>query len=105
MSKFTAKEADDRDCMSTATTLVDIPDIAVTFTQGSPASPVVVRFNADWPKPNAADIPVGSNAAGAFVFLFIDGVRVDLQQRQRRRPRARGQGDARSATAPTASSS
>jgi hypothetical protein len=78
-SKFTAIEADDRVCLSTATTLVDIPDTTVNFTQGAGSSPVVVRFNASWPKPNAADIPAGSKAAGAFVFLYIDGQRVDMQ--------------------------
>ena len=78
VSKVTAKHADDRVCLTTATTLVDIPDMAVAFTQGAGASSIVVRFNAEWPKPNGAEIPAGSQAAGAFVFLFVDGVRVDL---------------------------
>jgi hypothetical protein len=36
-----------------------------------------VTFVATWPKPDASEIPVGSQAAGAFIFLFIDGIRID----------------------------
>ncbi len=69
--------ADNRICRTIATTLQLIPGTTVNFNQGS-SGKVVVHFSATWPKPGAADIPVGSKAAGAFIFLFIDGVRVDI---------------------------
>jgi hypothetical protein len=78
VSKVTATAADDRFCDTTATTLDPIKDMTVTFTQGSPASAVVVRFNGEFPKPTAGEIPGGSTAAGMFAFLTIDNVRVDL---------------------------
>lgn len=69
--------ADNRICRTMATTLQQIPGTAVKFNQGS-SGKVVVHFSATWPKPSAADIPAGSKAAGAFIFLFIDGVRIDI---------------------------
>jgi hypothetical protein len=70
--------ATDLACRTTATTLEPIPGTTVSFTQGS-AQPqeVVVTFVAAWPRPQPADIPPGSTAAGAFIFLFVDDERVD----------------------------
>lgn len=78
MDRFTATVANDRICRTTATELETIPGTTVKFTQhGSEPQAVVVTFVATWPKPDASEIPVGSQAAGAFIFLFIDGNRVD----------------------------
>jgi hypothetical protein len=66
----------DRVCRTTATTLEPIPGTNVKFVQGS-TGPVLVTFVAEWPKPSQDEIPAGSQAAGASIFLFIDGQRVD----------------------------
>jgi hypothetical protein len=63
-------------CRTTATTLETIPGTTVKFTQDREA-PVEVTFVATWPTPRPDQIPPGSRAAGAFIFLFIDGDRVD----------------------------
>jgi hypothetical protein len=78
LTHFTGKMADDRVCRTTATTLEEIPGTRVEFTQGSGhPEPIEVTFVASWPRPNESEIPAGSQAAGAFVFLFVDGIRVD----------------------------
>lgn len=69
--------ADDRVCRTTATTLEEIPGTTVSFSQSS-TNEVVVTFVAEWPNPPPDEIPAGSQAAGAFIFLFIDGDRVDV---------------------------
>jgi hypothetical protein len=75
---FTATVANDRVCRTTATELETIPGTTVKFTQhGNKPQPVVVTFVATWPLPDASEIPAGSQAAGALIFLFIDGNRVD----------------------------
>jgi hypothetical protein len=77
--RITAKVADDRVCRTLATELEPIPDTTVEFFQDSDTpDQVVVTFIAEWPKPNGSEIPPGSQAAGAFIFLFIDDQRVDL---------------------------
>lgn len=79
VSRITAKVADDRFCRTLATTLEPILNTGVTFTQGgSTPQEVVVTFVANWPQPRADEIPAGSQAAGAFIFLFIDDDRVDI---------------------------
>jgi hypothetical protein len=78
MDRFTASVATDRVCRTTATELETIPGTTVQFTQHGPGPQAVqVTFVANWPKPTADEIPPGSKAAGAFIFLFIDGDRVD----------------------------
>jgi hypothetical protein len=78
MDRFTASVATDRVCRTTATELETIPGTTVQFTQHGPGPQAVqVTFVANWPKPTADEIPQGSQAAGAFIFLFIDGDRVD----------------------------
>jgi hypothetical protein len=78
MDRFTASVATDRVCRTTATELEVIPGTTVQFTQHGPSPQAVqVAFVANWPKPRADEIPPGSQAAGAFIFLFIDGNRVD----------------------------
>jgi hypothetical protein len=79
VQRITARVTDTRVCRTTGTELIPIPGTTVNFTQGG-GSPqeVVVTFVADWPRPDASEIPPGSQAAGAFIFLFIDGDRVDL---------------------------
>lgn len=78
VDRITARvTADDRVCRTTATTLQPIPGTRVKFKQGS-TDQVVVTFVAGWPKPREEEIPAGSQAAGAFIFLFIDGDRVDV---------------------------
>jgi hypothetical protein len=78
MDRFTATVATDRVAFTTATELVPIPGTKVEFVQhGSQPQAVVVNFVAEWPKPSPDEIPAGSQAAGVFIFLFIDGNRVD----------------------------
>ncbi|MGH8657153.1 MAG: hypothetical protein ACREV4_01325 [Gammaproteobacteria bacterium] len=79
VNRITARMTDDRVCRTLATTLEQIPGTKVQFTQGG-ATPqeVVVTFVADWPRPRDDEIPFGSQRAGAFIFLFIDGDRVDF---------------------------
>lgn len=78
VARFSAKMADDLVCRTTATTLEEIPGTRVGFTQGSKhPEAIAVTFVASWPRPDASDIPPGSQAAGAFIFLFVDGDRVD----------------------------
>jgi hypothetical protein len=78
VQRITARVATNRVCRTLATELAPIPGTIVDFTQGS-SNPqeVVVTFVAEWPRPSADEIPPGSQAAGAFIFLFIDGQRVD----------------------------
>jgi hypothetical protein len=75
---FAARTSTDRACRTTATTLVPIPGTTVGFTlNGSQPQEVMVTFSAAWPIPRADEIPAGSTASGAFVFLFVDDDRVD----------------------------
>lgn len=75
---FSASMADDRVCRTLATTLEEIPGTTVRFRIRSRITEeVVVTFVANWPRPFADEIPAGSQAAGALIFLFIDGQRVD----------------------------
>ncbi len=78
VNRFSAFVADDRVVLTTATEIMPIPGTKVRFFQ-SGASPqaVLVNFVANWPKPRPDEIPAGSQAAGVFIFLFIDGDRVD----------------------------
>jgi hypothetical protein len=77
--RMSAKVAIDRVCRTLATTLETIPDTTVEFdlTSNTPQE-VLVTFTAAWPKPLPSDIPPGSQAAGALIFLFIDDQRVDI---------------------------
>jgi hypothetical protein len=78
LDRFTATVATDRVVRTLATQLEPIPGTMVHFFQhGGTPQAVVVTFVAEWPKPRVDEIPAGSQAAGAFIFLFIDGQRVD----------------------------
>jgi hypothetical protein len=76
--RFTARTAVNRVCLTTATTLVPIPGMRMRFRQRADRpEEVVVTFDASWPRPDPDEIPSGSQRSGVFVFLFIDGQRVD----------------------------
>lgn len=77
VDRISSRVSNDRICITTATTLEPIPGTTVKFNQGT-NDQVVVTFVASWPKPREDEIPAGSQAAGAFIFLFIDGNRVDI---------------------------
>jgi hypothetical protein len=79
VNNIAGRMTDDRVCRTLATVLEQVPGTRVQFTLGS-ATPqeVVVTFVAEWPRPRDDEIPIGSQRAGAFIFLFIDGVREDL---------------------------
>src|SRR5688572_13628661 len=79
VNNIAGRMTDDRVCRTLATVLEQVPGTRVQFTLGS-ATPqeVVVTFVAEWPRPRDDEIPIGSQRAGAFIFLFIDGVRKDL---------------------------
>lgn len=79
VDRITATMSNDYVCSTLATTLEDIPGTEVPFSQGGeePQS-VEVTFVAEWPRPRDHDIDSGSQRAGAFIFLFIDGRRVDF---------------------------
>ncbi len=75
---ITARVSVDYVCQTLATELAPIPGTTTSFFQASPTpQEVVVTFTAEWSKPDPSEIPAGSQAAGAFIFLFIDGNRVD----------------------------
>ena len=60
--------------------LAEMPNSTLAFNQsGSIPRSVVVTFVGSWPTPTVSDgdLPSGSAAAGAIIFLTIDGQRVD----------------------------
>jgi hypothetical protein len=79
VSRITATMSNDRVCRTLATTLEEIPGTEVLFSQsGEVPQSVEVTFVANWPRPYDHDIEPGAQRAGAFIFLFIDGERVDI---------------------------
>ena len=74
INKMTAKVANNFVCRTSSNNLLaDMPDMSKTFTQGTgSAQEVVVTFVGSWSKPSSG------TQAGAFIFLEIDGNRVDL---------------------------
>lgn len=77
--RTTATMSDERVCRTLATTLEEIPGTEVPFTQrGSTPQEVEVTFVAEWPRPRDDEIDPGGQRAGALIFLFIDGDRVDF---------------------------
>lgn len=79
VSRSTATMSNDRICQTLATTMEEIPGTEVPFSQsGEEPQAVEVTFVADWPRPRDFEIDPGGQRAGAYIFLFIDGVRVDF---------------------------
>lgn len=77
--RVTATMSDDVVCRTLATTLEEIPDTEVPFTLHSrKPQEVEVTFVAEWPRPRDSEIEPGGQRAGAFIFLLIDGFRVDF---------------------------
>ena len=59
--------------------LAEIPNTSLTFHVGTTVSrSVLVTFIAEWPIPTGSELPLGSQSAGAILFLAIDDQRVDV---------------------------
>jgi hypothetical protein len=74
VSQFTAMVADDVQCRTSSdNSVVAMPGTSLAFQrQGTDTSAVVVSFVGNWTNPSA------DTAAGAFIFLEIDGQRRDI---------------------------
>jgi hypothetical protein len=83
IQSMTALSANDFQCRTSTfpgeDRLAEIPNTSLDFELGGfhPQS-VLVTFSANWPIPKGSNLPLGSVASGAIIFLFIDDDRFDI---------------------------
>lgn len=75
IAQFTAVVADDLQCRNSSdNTVAPMPSMATSFTQTGPdTTSVIVSFQGNW-----SQIVGGDETVGAFIFLEVDGARVDV---------------------------
>lgn len=83
INRMTTRVSLEPDCVTTTSTLEPFPGTSVKFVQGGNQSQeILVTFISEWVPPSPSQIPPGSQAAAANIFLFIDGVRVESLSEQ-----------------------
>jgi hypothetical protein len=83
INRMTTRVSLEPDCVTTTSTLEPFPGTSVKFVQGGNESQeILVTFISEWIPPFPNQIPPGSQAAAANIFLFIDGDRVEALSEQ-----------------------
>jgi hypothetical protein len=83
ISRMTTRVSLNPQCLTTTSTLEPFPGTRVRFVQGGTTpEEILVTFISEWIPPSPDDIPPGSQAAAANIFLFIDGDRVESLSEQ-----------------------
>lgn len=75
VTQFTAVVADDLQCRTSGdNTVAPMPSMVTTFTQAGPdTTSIIVSFQGNW-----SQTVGGDETVGAFIFLEVDGDRVDV---------------------------
>jgi hypothetical protein len=83
INRMTTRVSLDPECVTTTSTLEPFPGTRVKFVQGgNHSTEILVTFFSEWIPPSPTNIPPGSQAAAANIFLFIDGDRVERLSEQ-----------------------